>query len=229
MPYITIISNNGSERKCLLEKDETSIGRHADNDIRIADDSVSSFHAQVRLEDSQHVITDLGSTNGLRVNGDRTTKAILNDGDLLRFGNVRARFEIKAGILKEAAAGEESQPSPEESPVTPPTPEESLETPSTTHPTEPVYTKSAAKEKPDAPKPPATPDESPDESPPKPPSGSTFPANTAFEDPFDEPAPLQPNFGPKTSNSEIPYKWLVNLGILAFVLTIITIVWLSLQ
>ncbi len=66
------------------------IGRHPENDLRFhveLDRDASSRHAEIRLEDGRYVLTDLGSTNGTILNGERITgPRALQDGDTIEFG-----------------------------------------------------------------------------------------------------------------------------------------------
>jgi hypothetical protein len=52
-----------------LDKPVIHIGRHISNDIVVNDRRVSRYHAEIRLEGDQFVLYDLGSLNGLGVNG----------------------------------------------------------------------------------------------------------------------------------------------------------------
>jgi hypothetical protein len=72
------------------------IGRHEDNDIRLADRSVHRHHAVIeRTAEEVFVITDVTGKdgNGVRVNGERTPRARLADGDVIELGRARLRFE----------------------------------------------------------------------------------------------------------------------------------------
>jgi hypothetical protein len=72
------------------------IGRHADNDIRLADSSVHRYHALIqRTLEEDFVITDLSGKdgNGVRINGMRQDKARLSDGDLIELGRAKLKFE----------------------------------------------------------------------------------------------------------------------------------------
>ncbi len=69
-----------------------TIGRAADNDIQVEARFVSRYHAAVTAGPSQTVIEDLGSTNGLLVNGRRVARHMLRDGDVVRIGKSRFRF-----------------------------------------------------------------------------------------------------------------------------------------
>jgi hypothetical protein len=72
------------------------IGRHTDNDVRLADNSVHRYHALIqRTLEAGFVITDLSGQNGngVRVNGERTERAPLSDGDVIELGRAKLKFE----------------------------------------------------------------------------------------------------------------------------------------
>ncbi len=72
------------------------IGRHADNDIRLAESSVHRYHAMIeRTPEEDFVITDLSGKagNGVRINGERTGHARLADGDVIELGRAKLKFE----------------------------------------------------------------------------------------------------------------------------------------
>lgn len=81
-------------------RDMLRIGREDDNDICITSASVHRYHAAIHREqhDEWH-ITDLSgnSGNGIRVNGQRCTDALLRDGDVIELGPGRLRF--RAGLI----------------------------------------------------------------------------------------------------------------------------------
>lgn len=71
------------------------IGRHEDNDICLANQSVHRQHAVIHMtSDGQFDVRDLGGQNGVVLNGKRVQQSRVADGDLLEFGEVRARFVI---------------------------------------------------------------------------------------------------------------------------------------
>jgi Inner membrane component of T3SS, cytoplasmic domain len=79
-----------------LAGDVIRIGRHEGNDIRLTDRSVHRHHAVIeRLSEESFVITDVSGKdgNGVRVNGVRTERAQLADGDLIELGRAKLRFE----------------------------------------------------------------------------------------------------------------------------------------
>ncbi len=73
-----------------------TIGRGEDNDIVIADPSVSRLHAELRQEADGYVITDRGSSNGTRVNGATITTRHLRPGDEIAIAEHRFSFELIA-------------------------------------------------------------------------------------------------------------------------------------
>jgi len=69
------------------------VGRGARNDLRLANDSVSEMHAEIiRRRDGSVTLTDLGSSNGCRLNGDIVEHSVLRGGDVLEFGDVIVRY-----------------------------------------------------------------------------------------------------------------------------------------
>jgi hypothetical protein len=78
------------------------IGRHEENDIRLASKTVHRYHAVVHVtDDLQYVLTDLSGRdgNGVIVNGERVEQATLKADDVIELGEVKLRFS-----LAEAAA-----------------------------------------------------------------------------------------------------------------------------
>jgi hypothetical protein len=69
------------------------IGRAPHCDLRLPDPTVSRRHAELRLEPEGWVLEDLGSLNGVEVNGLRVRRTRLTPGDEVRLGDSRLRFE----------------------------------------------------------------------------------------------------------------------------------------
>ena len=70
-----------------------SIGRLPECNITLNDPNVSRHHAEIRPQGNGFVIVDLGSTNGVKVNGVRVAQQALADGDQITIGNTRMQFE----------------------------------------------------------------------------------------------------------------------------------------
>ena len=81
-------------RRLPIKVPVANIGRGDYNDVVIADPSVSTMHAKLQRRDAVWILTDLGSTNGTFVEGERLTgEAPLGPGTTLKFGDVSALFE----------------------------------------------------------------------------------------------------------------------------------------
>jgi hypothetical protein len=76
-----------------LTEDVTTIGSVAGNTVVLADPAVSRKHAGIRKIDSSYELADLGSTNGIYVNGHKVPKKTLEPGDIIRVGNTEAVFK----------------------------------------------------------------------------------------------------------------------------------------
>jgi len=72
------------------------IGRSRDCDIQLTDANVSRRHAELRQEGASYWIVDLGSTNGIEVNGKRVKRAKLSDGDTITLGSTDVRFGVES-------------------------------------------------------------------------------------------------------------------------------------
>jgi len=79
-----------------------TIGRGTEADLRINDPGVSRLHAQVSVEDADDgtvnvTITDLGSTNGLIVNGQKVRSVPLAEGSRIEIGTTRMLVHSPVG------------------------------------------------------------------------------------------------------------------------------------
>src|SRR5580704_16925914 len=78
------------------------IGRTPDNDIALADLDVSRHHAELRRNPAgSFEIIDLGSHGGTYVNGERITRRMLTEQDIINIG--RATFRLSGGELRQYA------------------------------------------------------------------------------------------------------------------------------
>ncbi len=69
------------------------IGRHEECDIAIDSRRISRKHCLLALLSDSVIVRDLGSTNGVMVNGKRVTEARVLLGDELSIGGCRFRLE----------------------------------------------------------------------------------------------------------------------------------------
>lgn len=82
-----------------LDRDMLIVGRHPQCDARLDSIRVSRRHCCM-TQDRDHgevVIRDLGSTNGIRINGQRVEKGRLKQGDELSIAHIRFRVDDGSG------------------------------------------------------------------------------------------------------------------------------------
>jgi len=89
-PELVTLSFDGSRYE--VKQSRVVIGRSRDCDIQLADANVSRRHAELRQEGASYWIVDLGSTNGMEVNGKRVKRAKLSDGDTITLGSTDMTF-----------------------------------------------------------------------------------------------------------------------------------------
>ena len=81
-------------RAILLGGQGAVLGRSRECDVTVDDANVSRRHAEVRPSGGRWIVRDLGSTNGVKVNGRRIDGAqSLNPGDVIEVGRSRLTFE----------------------------------------------------------------------------------------------------------------------------------------
>ena len=108
MPVFAFLeAMDGTQQRFPITSAAFRIGRHADNELPLADPSMSRHHAQIQLRrDGDFQINDLDSMNGVFVNEKRVTTAVIKDADIVEFGDVRMRFGIAQG--EDALGGDET-------------------------------------------------------------------------------------------------------------------------
>jgi pSer/pThr/pTyr-binding forkhead associated (FHA) protein len=87
---VVTLTVDGSRHE--IAKRRLVIGRSRDCDLRLSDPNVSRRHAELRQEGATYWIVDLDSTNGTAVNGRRTSRAKLEDGDKIVLGSTELLF-----------------------------------------------------------------------------------------------------------------------------------------
>ncbi|TMD29548.1 MAG: DUF2662 domain-containing protein [Chloroflexi bacterium] len=78
---------DGSEREVSLDGRPLTIGRATDNGLVLQDSRVSRHHARLQARRGTLVLSDLGSTNGSRVNGVTVQEVVLGPGDRIQLGD----------------------------------------------------------------------------------------------------------------------------------------------
>ena len=90
MPTLAWTTPDGRQEQELQA--QTRVGRGMDNEIQLLDPLASTLHARIFSDDDAWVIEDNGSTNGTFVNGKRSARAVLRDGDEIAVGHVTLTF-----------------------------------------------------------------------------------------------------------------------------------------
>lgn len=86
MPRLLVQTPEGVQQEFQLKAQVTTIGRSPRNDICIAEASVSRQHAEIFLSARGYAIRDLGSNNGVFVNGQKVVEQLLASGDVIELG-----------------------------------------------------------------------------------------------------------------------------------------------
>jgi hypothetical protein len=85
---------SGDGRTYPLAIGSTVIGRGDQANLRLPDVGISRRHARLDFDGAQVVLTDLGSTNGTMVNGQRVSAVALNPGDMIQLGTTTLTFRV---------------------------------------------------------------------------------------------------------------------------------------
>ena len=91
---LELLADSGRVLKAFrVQEPIITIGRRSGNDIPLLDLEVSRHHARIDYVPPRYYISDLGSTNGTRVNGRQVRgRQALSDGDVIEVGRQRLRF-----------------------------------------------------------------------------------------------------------------------------------------
>jgi predicted component of type VI protein secretion system len=83
-------------KRVIMGPGGATLGRSRECDVVLSDANVSRRHAEIRPAGGAWVVEDLGSTNGVKVNGRRVDGAVqLNAGDRLELGTSTVTFELE--------------------------------------------------------------------------------------------------------------------------------------
>ncbi|RGE18539.1 FHA domain-containing protein [Leucobacter sp. wl10] len=74
--HLVITSGVANGTSIQLDEDIITIGRSSDSTLVIVDDYTSTYHARLARSGEQWVLTDLDSTNGTRVDGERISQPV---------------------------------------------------------------------------------------------------------------------------------------------------------
>ncbi|MBL8680101.1 MAG: diguanylate cyclase [Myxococcales bacterium] len=105
-PVLVVIVGNEIGARRRLDHNIIA-GRAPDADIHLSDAGVSWHHARFEDRGDAWAVVDLGSTNGVVINGKKVTDAVLHPNDRISLGRTVLRFEVQDAI--EAAYDEQME------------------------------------------------------------------------------------------------------------------------
>ena len=70
-----------------------TIGRAKGNNLVIDEKTISGEHCKITEENGQYFLTDLESTNGTSVNGEKISKIALSTGQTVELGKVKINVQ----------------------------------------------------------------------------------------------------------------------------------------
>lgn len=116
MPRLFVLSGKDVGRMVEVS-DGATLGRGEDCTVRLRHASVSREHARIERDGDGWLVVDLGSRNGVRVDGDKVERAPLEDGAVFACGELELRFRVE-----EDAAEVAEPPRAARAPAAPATP-----------------------------------------------------------------------------------------------------------
>lgn len=103
--YLEFVDPANGAQRIAIDKETTRMGREPGSEVAIAPNAanVSRRHAEIRRQDGQYILVDLGSFNGTFLNGRRVGGAErLNDNDLIELGPAGPKFHFRAPTIPDS-------------------------------------------------------------------------------------------------------------------------------
>ncbi len=111
--FVIVRAPNGDVREFPIGEAASVIGRDDSCDIRVDDRKVSRRHAAFRLIDGQPWAEDLGSVNGIKLNGKKVNgRALVLDGDVVQVGGYEVRLKPVTRSVVRSTRRKDSSPPP---------------------------------------------------------------------------------------------------------------------
>lgn len=98
MPKLSLVFKNedGEEKRVEVERTPFTIGRHSGCDLTIVDSRLSREHLKIELREDKFVVSDLGSSNGTTINGEKLSDPVgLKNDDKLNLGGIEIGVEAE--------------------------------------------------------------------------------------------------------------------------------------
>jgi hypothetical protein len=91
--YLVALDGSRRGERFPLISSEMTVGSSPNLDIRLADSGIAGYHARIIYKNGRHYIQTLARKGSCLVNGVKTNKAELKDGDVLSLGKVKMQVE----------------------------------------------------------------------------------------------------------------------------------------
>lgn len=98
--YLEITGSEEKDGIFELGETEVVIGRSTECDIQLGVQNVSRKHARILFQNEEYLIEDLGSKNGVFVNGIKVAKCVLRSNDQIEIGGVKLVFNEEKRLRK---------------------------------------------------------------------------------------------------------------------------------
>ena len=96
--HVLVVDGDNQGERAELTGAPILIGRGPDAAIRLDDDYVSTRHARIAASGDQWFVEDLGSTNGMLVDGHRITSTALQDGSEVKIGRTVMTVRVEEDV-----------------------------------------------------------------------------------------------------------------------------------
>jgi len=94
--FLIVVSGQARGRRVVV-RDRVRVGKSADNELVLPDDTVSRHHCEIVRTEKGIVVRDLDSTNHTKVGRTRVREATIDDGTTLTVGNVEVVLRSEPG------------------------------------------------------------------------------------------------------------------------------------
>jgi FHA domain-containing protein len=91
--WLIVTSGDKKGERFDIRGNEVNLGRGAECEVVLDNDTVSKSHAKIRNEDGKYILYDLASRNGTFLNDKKISKAQLRDGDEIALGELKMVFK----------------------------------------------------------------------------------------------------------------------------------------
>ena len=89
---LVVVSAQLAGTEYTIDRSPCRLGRGAECEVRVEHRSISRHHATIEFQDNQFIIKDVGSANGIQVNGENYANTRLQPGDRIDMGHIQLRF-----------------------------------------------------------------------------------------------------------------------------------------